>query len=236
MQKILVIEDNIFQSKQIINYISQNNENLKIYCIAYTYNEAINIIKKESVDIIILDLKLPDINGVEIIKYIEKNKLNRYIKSILVISGDSYLCSLIYDSPYVFSVIKKPYSLSTIQENLSMITKSIEEENIKNKIYEELKFLHYNMSYNGTRYLADTIYELFYKDVDLTENLKKNIYPLVASKYKKTVNTICGNIKQATKAMYLDCDERIIMEYFKYSSSYYPKLKEIIFTILNKIK
>lgn len=107
MQKILIIEDNIFQSKQIINYISQNNEKLKIYCIAYTYNEAIKIIEKGSVDIIILDLNLPDISGVEIIKYIEKNKLSKYVKSILVISGNSYLCSLIYDSPYVFSIIKK---------------------------------------------------------------------------------------------------------------------------------
>lgn len=116
-----------------------------------------------------------------------------------------------------------------------MIIRDAEEENIKNKIYKELKFLHYNMSYNGTRYLADTIYELFCRDIDLTDNLKKNIYPLVAKKYKKSVNTICGNIKQATKAMYLDCDEKIIMQYFNYSSSYFPKLKEIIFTILIKI-
>lgn len=62
MLKVLIVEDNIFQNKQITNYISQKNENLKVYYIAYTYKEAISIIKKEIVDIIILDLNLPDIS------------------------------------------------------------------------------------------------------------------------------------------------------------------------------
>lgn len=235
MLKVLIVEDNIFQNKQITNYISQKNENLKVYYIAYTYKEAISIIKKEIVDIIILDLNLPDISGVEIIKFIENNKLSKYINSILVISSADHLFSKICKSQYVFSIINKPYSLHNIQENLNWISEHIEEEKIMNKIYKELQFLHYNMSYNGTRYLADTIYELFQNDINLNDNLKKNIYPLVANKYRKSVNTICGNIKQATKCMYLDCDEKIIMQYFNCTNLYYPKLKEIIFTILHKI-
>lgn len=115
MLKVLIVEDNIFQNKQITNYISQKNENLKVYYIAYTYKEAISIIKKEIVDIIILDLNLPDISGVKIIKFIENNKLSKYINSILVISSADHLFSKICKSQYVFSIINKPYSLHNIQ-------------------------------------------------------------------------------------------------------------------------
>ncbi len=62
LQKVLIVEDNIIQSKQIINYIFKHNEDIKLYHIAYTYKDAINIIKKQAVDIILLDLKLPDMS------------------------------------------------------------------------------------------------------------------------------------------------------------------------------
>ena len=31
MLKLLIVEDNVEESKQIINYISQNNDNIKLY-------------------------------------------------------------------------------------------------------------------------------------------------------------------------------------------------------------
>lgn len=108
-------------------------------------------------------------------------------------------------------------------------------ENIKIKINNELKHLHYNFSYNGTRYLAEVIFEVYKQKDSHKDNLQKNIYPIIAKKYNKSINTIHGNIKQATKCMYLDCEESIINKYFNYSYFVKPKLKEIIFTILNKI-
>lgn len=91
------------------------------------------------------------------------------------------------------------------------------------------------MSYNGTKYLSEVILEV-YKRKDLyIDNLNKCIYPIIAEKHNKSINTICGNIKQATNSMLLDCKEEIIMEYFNYTIFVKPKLKEIIFTIVNKL-
>ena len=57
----------------------------------------------------------------------------------------------------------------------------------------------------------------------------------MAEKYNKSVNTIYGNIKQAINAMFFDCEERILEEYFKYSFVVKPKPTEIVYIILNKL-
>lgn len=235
MQKVLIIEDNILQSKQIINYISKNNEDIKLYSISYTCKEALDIIKTEKADIILLDLNLPDSPGTQIIEFIQANNIKKYIGSIIVITGERQMFLTIKDSPYIFSYIPKPYSLENIQKSLKNISDSKKDDKIKDSINSELRHLHYNFSYNGTRYLSETIFEIYKKEDFLIDNLKKDIYPIIAKRHNKSVNTICGNIKQATKCMCLDCDEKILNDYFCYSYFVKPKLKEIIFTILNKI-
>ena len=236
MLKLLIVEDNVEESKQIINYISQNNDNIKLYCMAYNYEEAINAIKNKSVDIILLDLNLPDISGIEILNYIENNKIEKYINSILVISGRYDLISSIPQNQYVFSYITKPYSLEIIQNKLVSMINYKNDENIIDRINNELKILHYNFSYNGTRYLSETIYEIYCKKNGNADNLKKNVYPIIAAKHQKSIETICGNIKQATNEMYFDCEENILKKYFNYSYCIKPKVKEVIFTVLNNIK
>ena len=68
MKKILIVEDNI----DIHNLIKEilEKENYKIFD-AYSGTEALLLIEKEMVDLILLDLMLPGINGEEIIRQIK---------------------------------------------------------------------------------------------------------------------------------------------------------------------
>ena len=65
MVNILVVEDDVIQSKQIINYISQKNKNIKLYGMADSGEETLTLLLSGEIDIIILDLKLTGINGVD---------------------------------------------------------------------------------------------------------------------------------------------------------------------------
>lgn len=105
----------------------------------------------------------------------------------------------------------------------------------RNKIIQELQYLNYNLKYNGTRYLAETILELHNKKEFFYDNLSRNIYPVIAKKYQKTVNNIKCNITQATKIMYYDCNQDILDNYFGINYNSQPKVKEVIFQVLNKI-
>ena len=71
MKKILLVEDN----KEIHDLIKNALEKERyIVKNAYSGTEALIILEKENVDIILLDLMLPGINGEEIIKKINQKK------------------------------------------------------------------------------------------------------------------------------------------------------------------
>ena len=200
MQNLLIVENNIIKSRQIINYISQKNDDLKVYNISYTYDEAIKMIETQKPDIIILDLKLTDSCFTKIVRYIKENNITKYLHSILVISENTKISSDIPNSPYIFSYIQNPYKLEDIQDKLKiMITfknmmKTKKDTEIIKKINTELKNLGYNFSHNGTKYLSEVIFELYNRKDLYTENLNKFIYPIISEKYNKSINTICGNI------------------------------------------
>lgn len=72
MYRLLVVEDNTNHLQNIVNIILSNIPAIKLYGIAYTGEEALKIIDKQVVDIILLDLRLPGISGIDILKYINK--------------------------------------------------------------------------------------------------------------------------------------------------------------------
>ena len=79
-------------------------------------------------------------------------------------------------------------------------------------------------------------YEFYlYKNYEHYENLNNEIYPILAQKYNKTVNTIKCNIIKATDSMYYDCDETLLKNYFHFYTDYKPRPKLVIYTVLNKI-
>ena len=239
MINILIVEDNIIECKQIVNYISQNSRKIKLYSMVFNGKEAIEIIKNKNIDIILLDLKLPDITGVELIKKIEEISIKKYQQSIIIVSGEMKMMSKVIKSPLVYKSFNKPVNLKEVFLCINQLISEKELYNnkliIKKKINHELEKLHFNFSYIGTKYLNECIYELYNSNNTDYENLSKNIYPIIGKRYNKSANTIYCDIKQSVKAMYYDCEEKTINEYFKYSYFMKPKLKEIIFTILKNI-
>ena len=62
---ILIIEDDITLNKGIMLTLRQNDINIKQ---AFTLEDSRNILKKEKIDLIILDVNLPDGNGFDFCK------------------------------------------------------------------------------------------------------------------------------------------------------------------------
>ena len=63
--KLLIVEDNIELSKNIESYLSRDGS---ICETAFTYNQAIDKIISFDYDVVILDLMLPDGNGLDVLK------------------------------------------------------------------------------------------------------------------------------------------------------------------------
>lgn len=239
MLKLLIIEDNVEQLKNITNIIASTFSQIKIYNISFDGESTLNLIKNYKVDIILLDLKLSGMSGVDIINFIEKENLYKYKNSIIVFSGETTLLKKVIHSHYLFSYILKGNGYNHLLNELKLLIKSKEDiiniQELNKKIDKELKYLNYNFSYSGTKYLRESIIEIYKIKENFDGNLSKNIYPIIGKRYHKNPNTIYCNIKKATNAMFFDCNEQILKKFLNTTYFVRPKVNEIIMIILNKI-
>lgn len=239
MINILIIEDDFFQLQNLANYVSSQISNVKIYNLLSNGEDALDILLSNKIDVILLDLKLPKMSGIDIINFISEHKIEKYKQSIIIITGELNLLNQIISNPYVFTYVCKGNGLPPVVAAINNWINSISENqkiiDIKHKIIKILNYLDYNFSHLGTQYLCDVIYELYTRKETLSINLTKNIYPLIATKYKTSINNIKTNITQSCISMYYNCEEQKLKNFFGYNVIEKPTVKEIIVTILNKI-
>ncbi len=240
MQNLLIIEDDLIQSQFLANSICKEISNVRLYNIASTGSEAIDIIKEEKVDVIILDLKLPDMSGIDIVNFISNNNISKYSRSVFILTGEMGLLSKIVKNKYIFNYSSKinniDYIIRQIKNLIEQKEKNICEDKIKEKIKKELEILKFDFSYIGTKYLYECIYQCLLKNNIYDINLKKDIYPIISNKYNKTLNSIKANIFQTISIMYYEINNKELSNYFGYNIINKPKTKDVIFTILEKLK
>ena len=201
--------------------------------------EAINGFNLAKIDIFLLDLDNKEGNQFKLIEYLTEKNLRKHRKSIAAITQNFEKADELKNNPFIYQTFLKPVGMREVFECLEELAgkrmQYRDEQIIKERIQKQLEILSFNFSYNGTKFLSDVIYEIYTNKNKFHDNLTKDIYPIIADRYGKTVNTIKCDITQATKVMYYDCREEVVMKYFNYKMPIKPRVKEVIFTILNKI-
>ena len=167
MIKTLIVEDNLEYVKNTLNNTLNNTlskfKDIQIRYIATTVKEAINIIYNNKIDLIFLDLKLPDSSGLEILK---KLKTFNYIEkiSVIVISGDAILINKANYEYKVNNIInkveKEEIMYQKIKQSIDEINYMDREKNIK-ELIKEITNMGYNWKYKGTNYLMEAIIYIY---------------------------------------------------------------------------
>lgn len=248
MLNMLVIDDNIYFAKIVVNSISTLNPDLRLCALVTDGEEAINVINTQKIDLILLDLNLPIYNGIDILEYLMTNNKNIYFNSIIVISGEAEMLLKIRNNPFVYSYIQKSSGIENILKEINQLasfkkselkkedTNKQKRQLIKQQIYKELLCIGYNNKYAGTKYLSDSIYLQYFINNRKSIKLKNDIYPIISQKYNVTINTIKCDIIMATNKANKDISKNHIQNYFGFflDKKITPKL--VINTVLNKIK
>lgn len=110
MQKILIVEDD-YSIHDILKEILKMNGYITYD--AYNGSDALNIIRKEDINLILLDLMLPDINGEDLIKQVKDIPI--IIISAKVSSNDKINCLLDGANDYVTKPFDKDELLARIK-------------------------------------------------------------------------------------------------------------------------
>lgn len=234
MQNILIIDSNINNSTKLLNYISENSYQLRVHSISNNLTEGIRILNAGVIDIVIINLNINTNQIINNLHTISEEYYERYKKSVLIISDDIYKNTNSYVYEYISHSENMQYIFTKINEIMKNKTSNSNNSILVSKINKELEYLGYNLSYNGTKYLSECI-ALIYNNYGNSENLNKNVYPIIANKYHKTINNIKCNITSATNSMYYNCDETRLLNYFSLYTLDRPKPKLVIYTVLNKL-
>lgn len=164
--------------------------------------------------------------------------------NVLIVSNNIYYAKAIMDildnnNQYVFDTIDRKENLYNLKIKVEKLLHKKMKENriteLKCKITKEVKYLRYNLSYKGTKYLIDIVELLLLNKNQDYSNLKKDVYPIIANKDKTTVFNIKNNSIKATEQIYIECESESLKQYFGFVNDSKPTTKNIVYTIYNKI-
>ncbi len=239
MQKLIIIDKDISYIHNTLNIISETINNIKLYNFYLDDNKNLrDIIFNKEIDIIIINV---DNIGIDIIEFIHQNNIKIYKKSIVLLYDNilnvKKLLKKDYEK-YIFKCVKKSNNIEYLLNTLLKITfikeNSFEEIIITNKIERNLRKIGYDLTDIGTKYLVESIKYLYSNNI--IEFKLNNIYLMLSKKYKKSLNTIQGDITTATQKMRKNCNEKVILEYFNYLELIkMPTIKEIISVVNENI-
>lgn len=125
---ILIIEDDITLNKGIMLTLRQNDIKIKQ---AFTLEDSRNILKKEKIDLIILDVNLPDGNGFNFCKEIREKST---IPIIFLTACDMELDIVTGLELGADDYITKPFSLMVLRARVMVALRRLENKNSNNKI------------------------------------------------------------------------------------------------------
>lgn len=246
MLNMLVVDDNIFFTKSLINNVVKENPDIRLCMIATNGKEALDALNTQKIDLILLDLKLPEYSGLDILEFLIRYN-NIYNNSVIVISGESEMILKVRNNPLVYSYINKGAGMENIIKEINQLVflkkEEVKKEKINNKrkklvrqqIRKELYKIGYTDKYAGTKYIADTIYLQYFIENKKNIKLKNDIYPIISQKYNMPVNTVKCDIITATRKVKDSVPEEHIKQYFGFfwDKKITPKL--VINTVLKKI-
>ncbi|MCJ7802163.1 MAG: sigma-54 dependent transcriptional regulator, partial [Candidatus Marinimicrobia bacterium] len=127
--KILIVDDEINIRMTLKDILEDEGYET---CVAGTGEKAIKIASKENIDMIILDVKLPGIDGIETFKNIHKDKPEL---DVLMISGHSDISTAVSAVKIgAYDFLEKPLSMIKI---LTAVRNINEKQSLQNKVSQE---------------------------------------------------------------------------------------------------
>lgn len=211
MINALIISKDIRLVQRLLNESALSDLNIRIDKITTTRTETLNTLKSYRPDIIFLDTLMT--------RHFEDLFFDAYKSLIVKLRSRKNLILL----------------NNHILDRIHSIIEFTDFELKKNKVVKELEYIGYKFKYKGTHYLVDTIMQMYKSQNNMVDNLQTGIYPLIAEKYNKSIYNIKSSITKATDSMYYECDSKKLENYFKFAEDSKPTVKQVIFTIINKI-
>lgn len=167
MISCIIIEDEL-PAREELKFFLEQEENINLVNEFDNPIDALNFLEKNSVDVLFLDINMPEMNGLNLSKII--TKIQPKIKIIFITAYKDYAVDAFEIK--AFDYILKPYSETRIKNLLKSLLAS--EQNIANTKNKSLKKITINID--------DKLHILSINDIDFIEAFEKETHIFSNSK------------------------------------------------------
>ncbi|MDD4781305.1 MAG: response regulator, partial [Tissierellia bacterium] len=217
MCKILIVEDEEIEKIALKQILIENVNNVEIVGEAGNGYEAIRIIDKKEIDLVFMDINIPGIDGLQVVKYI-KNKHPEII-IIIITAYDEFEIAHKAIKLKVNDYLLKPVKPTLIVETLEQYFYDVEENNNMNQCNECLKKLRgelINKSYiNCSNIIKEYIYQLHDGHNDI------NVINKMILELGKGIIKICREMNFNSTNKVIKQFEKIKVKITPYDNKYY---------------
>ncbi|MDO4283654.1 MAG: response regulator [Clostridia bacterium] len=230
MLKVLIVDDNYEYLEALFNSLNEQiNKELKIVKICNDGEKALNYIMNDTIDIILLDLNLPKVNGIEVLETMKKNNIH---SKIIIMSGEAdFVVDLIRRKLNVYQTFIKPFKIEDLINTLNnIVLESLEDNNCK-KISNILEKFNFNKNSMGYIYIQECLNFCVENNYKFIPQIKV-LYKKISEKYDNIpYSNIAWDISKSIQIMNKTTNTLIFNKYFPYST--YPSPKTFLNGILN---
>ncbi|ADY56381.1 response regulator receiver protein [Syntrophobotulus glycolicus DSM 8271] len=253
--KIIVAEDNKNLCQILQDYI-QRDDNFELVGMAYNGLEAWEQIQKQDPDLVIMDLVMPNLDGLEVLERINgRASINRPKIIMLTAFGHETLThqAMVMGVDYF---ILKPFDLEILGKRIRTLTQDIEVTNtpplqVCTSIATAGKAINLNVEVTtmmhqlgipahvkGYQYIRDAIMMVI-EDVSLLGAVTKELYPAIAKKYNTAPSRVERGIRHAIELAWERGHMETLKRIFGYSMNIErqkPTNSEFIALLADKLR
>ena len=241
--KVLMIDDNVQLIEAVKEYFN-SSKSIEISCFAHDGLEGIKKIEEENYDVIILDLIMPNKDGMYVLEEMKKRNIDKK-----VIVATSYNTSEVIREVSDYGVnyyILKPFDFSDLEKrifdlcNKKKSGKSVDlhYNNIQISITKILHELGIPSHIKGYQYIRDGVCMIF-ENPDMIGGITKELYPELAMKFDTTVSRVERAIRHAIEVSWNRGNWDLMEEIFGNSVDIdraKPTNSEFIVTVADKLR
>lgn len=220
MTNLMIVEDNQHILNSYKNYFS-TNENLKV-TFAQDGANALKLYEQNRFDIILLDLRLPKINGIEVIDKISELENDIKKGNIIVVSGNHSLRHKLLNTKKVYKVIPKPFKMTNIVDTINELTNEYSDEFPMNKLNQLLLKLNLKTHSKSCSHLIEVI-RFSYQQPYMLENINK-IYTIIANRYNCSFETIKSSVRSSIRTVNKSMNRDLLTSIFFIDGKDYNKM------------
>ena len=241
--RLLMIDDNVQLVEAVKEYF-KNNDKIELVYQANDGIEGLKLIEeKDDYDVIILDLIMPNKDGLYVLEEMKKKNLDRKV-----------IVSTSYNAMYVIREVSdygvkyyllKPFDFSDLEKRILQLdnkkeSKNIDlhQNNIRMSITKTLHDLGIPSHIKGYQYIRDGV-EIIFERPDVIGGITKELYPELANKFETTVSRVERAIRHAIEVSWNRGDWDLMEELFGHSvdiDKAKPTNSEFMVTIADKLR